>query len=858
MDLNCPGSASLVRGSGVSSIFLGDRISHTLLGSKTEMNIDLEGMLWAWSHWGAATTALSGMQAAAALLGSVGGVNNLIVGPKQEIVYGGAALGVSRTSLKAKAVKGGFADTPRVIKLLAVGTVTLAMATDILNWVMGLQEDSASPAKIAGMRKKIADQKATDAGARKDAADKNEKAAAKEKTDAEAKEKDADTREHDPHATEEQQQQARADKAKAQKDKAAAEKKGADAKAAKANATADEEQANREKEDAEKREKTEKADQKKTTATYSWMLLAKRALVNRMHAFLNIMEAVEADKKVGEDKVAESRRLSKHIPMDLAVGPAVAAAASDCAKESLDLVADIVGRLAQKMRTTTDPAEYEVKKGDFSLFGKNVSIYSRAENDTSGNPFADDPTTCLNLIAQGASGETGSSMSSPPSRSTPRTARVTSSLAGQRDRGARRCHQNLDRQPVHRPASNSPTSPSNSASAADNRRVVHRADLRHDHLVRSIGFRWTSEARRRHERRSHDDMYRSSCLGAHRPGAGPWRYRRQNLPGRHAGGRLVVEPAGAAFARSPPSTKPSCKASTEMAARRSASAAFRSRSGVRSPRQAAHRQGKTGRSSGESKEKSMPDAQRPQPPLSADARKLMARGLTPAAFVERLQAKGLHEDAMVFVAFVLPPRDRAWWGCLCVWNKARPDPAPPEAGALRAVLDWIQKPGDEARRASGAAARVAGLATPAGAVAQAVFFSGGSISAPGLPDVHPSPEAMPDLIASALRLAAALEDPTRLDRCFRHYVWLASESLKRLSGSAPSRPVELDESIGDSSYGETPPSGPAPVKAPLPPASVPARPHARPTQKPAPPAKPDKRDETDKDAWADLTHMDDE
>jgi hypothetical protein len=34
----------------------------------------------------------------------------------------------------------------------------------------------------------------------------------------------------------------------------------------------------------------------------------------------------------------------------------------------------------------------------------------------------------------------------------------------------------------------------------------------------------------------------------------------------------------------------------------------------------------------------------------------MARGLTSAAFVERLQAKGLHEDAMVFVAFVLPPR----------------------------------------------------------------------------------------------------------------------------------------------------------------------------------------------------------
>lgn len=268
---------------------------------------------------------------------------------------------------------------------------------------------------------------------------------------------------------------------------------------------------------------------------------------------------------------------------------------------------------------------------------------------------------------------------------------------------------------------------------------------------------------------------------------------------------------------------------------------------------------------------------RPEPPLSSEARALIAPGLTPAAVVERLQAKDLHEDAMIFTAYVLTERDLAWWGCLCAWKEARPEPLEKEAEAFRACLRWIQKPGEETRRAAAEAAAVAGLDTPAGAVAQAVFFSGGSISGPGLPEVKPAPEVMSNLILGALRVAAARENPKQLDGCFRRYVWLASDPLQRLSKPAAPRPEPaVDGSIAsrwtDASESAAPaantPAATAatPIKAPTPPPTpAPAPTAARPSppRTPAPPpakkktAKPS-GDELDRDAWEGMSKLEDE
>jgi hypothetical protein len=187
---------------------------------------------------------------------------------------------------------------------------------------------------------------------------------------------------------------------------------------------------------------------------------------------------------------------------------------------------------------------------------------------------------------------------------------------------------------------------------------------------------------------------------------------------------------------------------------------------------------------------------RPEPPLGAAAQKLMVPGLTPASFVERLQSQDLNEDALIFTAYVLPPRDLAWWGCLCAWKDARPSPPAHEEEAFRASMRWIQNPSEETRRGAGAAARHAGLRAPAGIVAQAVFCSGGSIGEPGQPSLEPPPETMPDVMIAALRVAAAREDVTAVDRCYRRYVWLARDVLQRLSrGQQPARKTDVQGSL---------------------------------------------------------------
>jgi hypothetical protein len=74
---------------------------------------------------------------------------------------------------------------------------------------------------------------------------------------------------------------------------------------------------------------------------------------------------------------------------------------------------------------------------------------------------------------------------------------------------------------------------------------------------------------------------------------------------------------------------------------------------------------------------------------------------------------------------------------------ARRDPPPPRRRhALDVALRWLDAPSEEHRRAAGDAADVIPRPVPERLLASAVFFSGGSIAAPGQPAVPP-PEHVP-------------------------------------------------------------------------------------------------------------------
>src|SRR5205085_1715395 len=128
-----------------------------------------------------------------------------------------------------------------------------------------------------------------------------------------------------------------------------------------------------------------------------------------------------------------------------------------------------------------------------------------------------------------------------------------------------------------------------------------------------------------------------------------------------------------------------------------------------------------------------------------------------------------------FAAAALAAPQGAWWGSLCAWDAYRPEPPPMERTALGAVLGWIGKPGEPQRRAAEQAALSAGLETPAGCLAWAVFVSGGSISRPDLPAVEPDPSLFGRTLATAVLLASTHKDPTQATARQRQYLALTHD-----------------------------------------------------------------------------------
>lgn len=139
--------------------------------------------------------------------------------------------------------------------------------------------------------------------------------------------------------------------------------------------------------------------------------------------------------------------------------------------------------------------------------------------------------------------------------------------------------------------------------------------------------------------------------------------------------------------------------------------------------------------------------------LSDAARQVLDGRLTLDQFHAELCQQRLYADAIHLTAHHLLKPESIWWGCLCLWQAYRPQPPAPEEAALQAVVRWLQEPTEAHRRAADTASQSAGLDTPAGTLAMAVFCSGGSLTPAGLPPVHPKPDQTARLVALAVLLA---------------------------------------------------------------------------------------------------------
>lgn len=139
--------------------------------------------------------------------------------------------------------------------------------------------------------------------------------------------------------------------------------------------------------------------------------------------------------------------------------------------------------------------------------------------------------------------------------------------------------------------------------------------------------------------------------------------------------------------------------------------------------------------------------------LTGQARSLLAPGLDASAFLGRLIAAGLMVDAVRFMAFALPTRQGVWWACLAVRTAMGGRLAAPAKDAVTAAEAWVYKPVEANRVATLSAAEAAGMDGFAGYAALAAFWSGGSMTPPGQPEMPPNAALSPNAVAAAVLLA---------------------------------------------------------------------------------------------------------
>jgi hypothetical protein len=161
--------------------------------------------------------------------------------------------------------------------------------------------------------------------------------------------------------------------------------------------------------------------------------------------------------------------------------------------------------------------------------------------------------------------------------------------------------------------------------------------------------------------------------------------------------------------------------------------------------------------------------------LTEEARQLLREDLSPQTYFELLRKEHLYVDAIQFMAHRLPKREAVWWGCLCVWKVSRPHLPQAESVALQAAVHWVLDPSENNRRAAEATGQAAGVGTPSGCVALAAFWSDGSLSPRGLPEVAPPPFLTARTIAGALCLAAVLPQADKQTELQGLFLRLANE-----------------------------------------------------------------------------------
>jgi hypothetical protein len=158
--------------------------------------------------------------------------------------------------------------------------------------------------------------------------------------------------------------------------------------------------------------------------------------------------------------------------------------------------------------------------------------------------------------------------------------------------------------------------------------------------------------------------------------------------------------------------------------------------------------------------------------VAPEAKVLLGPKASPREFLEALTTKRQFQTAIRFLAHALPPREAVWWGSLCVKHVAGEVLPPAEAAALKAAVVWVLDPTEANRSAAKAPAEAAGIETPAGGLATAAMWTGGSLTPPmpKVPPVVPGPYLPAKGVTGAVLLASIKAAGSGIEETQRRFV----------------------------------------------------------------------------------------
>jgi hypothetical protein len=170
--------------------------------------------------------------------------------------------------------------------------------------------------------------------------------------------------------------------------------------------------------------------------------------------------------------------------------------------------------------------------------------------------------------------------------------------------------------------------------------------------------------------------------------------------------------------------------------------------------------------------------------LGGGARALVKEDSTPSAYLDSLEQQKLFEDAIRFLAYKLDVDVAVKWACACIRDLRAPDTKeqkdPKEQKEqkdepLEASEQWVKAQGDPARRAAKTAADKAKTRGASYLVAMAVFFSGGSITAPEAPEAPPPKYAAQKMIAGGVQIAVVSYQPEKAPERYKRALAIGKE-----------------------------------------------------------------------------------